>query len=89
MGKPPRECAVRANVKILQVAFHPKALIVAVGYDDGWILLVRLSDASELLVRRTPEGTKAAITALVWDAAGGRLAFGADDGAAGVLDLPG
>lgn len=89
MGKPPRECAVRANVKISQVAFHPKALIVALGYDDGWILLVRLSDASELLVRRTPEGTEAAITALVWDAAGGRLAFGADDGAAGVLDLPG
>lgn len=89
MGKPPRECAVRANVKISQVAFHPKALIVAVGYDDGWIMLVRLSDASELLVRRTPDGTKAAITALVWDAAGGRLAFGADDGAAGVLTLPG
>lgn len=89
MGKPPRECAVRPNVKISQVAFHPKALVLAVGYDDGWIMLVRLADASELLVRRTPEETRAPITALVWDAAGKRLAFGAADGAAGVLELPG
>lgn len=88
MGKPPRECAVR-SAKITQVAFHPTALIIAIGYEDGWIMLVRLTDSAELLVRRTPEGARAAITALCWDKAGKRLLFGADDGAAGVLDLPG
>jgi YD repeat-containing protein len=64
-------------------------LIVAVGYADGWVLLCRLTDASELLVRSTSVEDKAgAITALTWDAGGKRLVFGADDGAAGVLSLP-
>ena len=88
MGKPPRECAVRSS-KITQVAFHPTTLIVAVGYDDGWAMLARLSDGAELLVRRPAEGDAAAITALAWDERGKKLLFGADDGAAGVLDLPG
>jgi WD40 repeat protein len=87
MGQPPRECGVRPNVLVTQVVFHPKALIVAIGYDDGWILLVRLSDAAEILVRRT-ENDRDAITALAFDAAGARLIFGAKSGKAGVLDFP-
>jgi WD40 repeat protein len=88
MGKPPRECGVRP-VRVTCVAFHPDALIVAIGYADGWILLVRLTDASELLVRRTRAEDKAkAIASMAWDANGKRLVFGADDGAAGVLSLP-
>jgi WD40 repeat protein len=87
MGKAPRECGVRPNVLVSAVAFHPGALIVAIGYDDGWIMLVRLVDAAEILVRRTEEGGDA-ISALAFDAKGGRLAFGARDGAAGVLDFP-
>jgi WD40 repeat protein len=88
MGKPPRECGVRP-VRVTAVAFHPDALIVAIGYADGWILLVRLTDASELLVRRTRAEDKAkAIASMAWDANGKRLVFGADDGAAGVLSLP-
>lgn len=87
MGQPPRECGVRPNVLVTRVAFHPKALIVAIGYDDGWILLVRLTDGAEILVRRT-EGGRDAITALAFDATGGRMAFGTQDGLAGVLDFP-
>ena len=85
MGKAPRECGVRA-AKVSQVAFHPKALVLAMGYEDGCILLCRLTDASELLVRRAVDGS--AITALTWDASGAQLAFGAEDGAAGILTLP-
>jgi len=48
MGQPPRECGVRPNVLVTRVAFHPKALIAAMGYDDGWILLVRLGDGAEI-----------------------------------------
>jgi len=85
MGKAPRECGVR-QAKVSQVAFHPKALVLAMGYEDGCVLLCRLTDASELLVRRAVDGS--GITALAWDASGAQLAFGAEDGAAGILTLP-
>jgi WD40 repeat protein len=88
MGKAPRECGVRP-ARVTAVAFHPGALIVAIGYADGWVLLCRLTDASELLVRATGANDEAgAIVALAWDKDGKRLIFGADDGAAGVLSLP-
>ena len=50
MGKAPRECGVRPQ-RITQVAFHPRALVVAVGYADGLALLCRLGDGAEILVR--------------------------------------
>ncbi|MGO9941615.1 MAG: WD40 repeat domain-containing protein [Rhodoblastus sp.] len=87
MGQPPRECGVRPDVVVTSVAFHPKALVVAIGYDDGWILLVRLSDGAEILVRRT-EGERDAIAALAFDATGARMVFGTRGGQAGVLDFP-
>ena len=34
MGKAPRECGVR-EARATMVAFHPKALVVAIGYADG------------------------------------------------------
>ena len=84
-GKAPRECGVR-HARVTRVAFHPAALVLAIGYDDGCILLVRLTDGSELLVRPALRGS--GITAFAWDKGGKRLAFGAEDGAAGVLTLP-
>jgi WD40 repeat protein len=86
MGKAPRECGVR-SAKVSRVAFHPKSLVLAIGYEDGCILLVRLSDGSELLARAPTDGS--GLTALAWDKAGQRLAFGAEDGQAGILALPG
>jgi WD40 repeat protein len=85
MGKPPRECGVRP-AKVTRVAFHPKTYVLAVGYEDGFILLIRLTDASELLVRPAVAGS--GITAFAWDRVGKRLAFGGADGQAGVLTLP-
>jgi len=84
-GKQPHECGVRP-ARVSRVAFHPKAPVLAVAYEDGCILLVRLNDAAELLVRPAAKGS--GVTALAWDARGTRLAFGCDDGAAGVLTLP-
>ena len=84
MGKPPRECGVRSN-RVTRVAFHPRALVVAVGYDDGMIVLCRLGDAAEILVRDAGDG---AVSALAWDERGGRLLFGTEAGAAGLLTLP-
>ncbi len=85
MGKAPRECGVRRS-RVTQVAFHPGAYVIAAGYDDGCILLIRLTDASELLVR--PAVRDSGVTALAWDKPGRRLIFGAADGAAGLLTLP-
>jgi WD40 repeat protein len=86
MGKAPRECGVRP-ARVSRVAFHPKTLVLAIGYEDGCILLVRLADGTELLARAPAEGS--GVTALAWDKAGQRLAFGTDDGQAGILTLPG
>lgn len=89
MGQAPRECGVRTNVPVTRVAFHPGALVVAIGYEDGLVLLARISDGSEILVRRMAEEPKnARIAALAWDEKGARLAFGAENGDAGVLTLP-
>jgi WD40 repeat protein len=84
MGKPPRECGVRP-ARVTAVACHPRALVVAIGYADGFILLCRLADAAEILVRG--EGG-AGVSALAWDAAGARLLFGLESGGAGILTLP-
>lgn len=85
MGKAPRECGVRRS-KVTRVSFHPAAYVIAAGYDDGCILLLRLTDASELLVR--PAVKDSGITAFAWDRKGKRLAFGCENGEAGVLTLP-
>ncbi|MCJ2051488.1 WD40 repeat domain-containing protein [Methylobacterium sp. J-070] len=85
-GKAPRECGVRP-ARVSRVAFHPKAPVLAIGYEDGCILLVRFADAAELLVRPAVPGST--VTALAWDGRGARLLFGCADGDAGLLTLPG
>ena len=55
MGKRPANAAC-APPRSARVAFHPGALVLAVGYEDGCMLLVRLKDAAELLVRPAAEG---------------------------------
>ena len=87
MGKGPRECGVRP-ARVTRVAFHPRALVLAAGYDDGWVMLCRLSDGAEILVRKPEEDKGGAISALAWNDDGRRLIFGAEDGVAGLLDLP-
>ena len=85
MGKAPRECGVR-NARVTQVAFHPRALVLAIGYADGLVLLCRLADAAEILVRPPDAG---AVSALAWNANGARLLIGLESGEAGLLNLPG
>jgi WD40 repeat protein len=88
MGQSPRECGVR-SVRVSCVAFHPGALVVSIGYEDGWVLLCRLTDGAEIPVR-TPsaDAESAAVTALAWDPAGKRLAIGTRSGDAALLTLP-
>jgi len=86
MGKAPRECGVR-HAKVSSVAFHPRALVVAIGYEDSCILLCRLTDGAELLVRPAIQ-EDGKVTSMAWDKVGARMIFGTEEGAAGVLTLP-
>jgi WD40 repeat protein len=83
MGKQPRMWAPM-QARVAMVASHPRQPVVAVGYADGLVLLVRSEDGAEIIARR-PGG--APVTALGWDAAGGQLGFGCEDGEAGVVSV--
>jgi hypothetical protein len=71
-------------VRVTAVACHPKQEVVAVGYADGTVLLVRIDDGAEVLGKKPGEGP---VTALGWDSAGTLLAWGTEAGEAGVIDL--
>jgi WD40 repeat protein len=83
MGKEPLMLApLKARVNV--VACHPKEEILAAGYSDGTILMVRITDGGELLVRRKAGD---AVAAMAWSADGMRLAFASEGGEAGLLVL--
>jgi hypothetical protein len=83
MGKEPAMLAP-LQARVSAVACHPKQDILAAGYGDGTVLMVRMTDGAEILVRRN---VSAPIMALAWNAKGTLLAFAAEDGEAGLLDL--
>jgi len=83
MGKQPAMLApLQARVSV--VACHPKQDILAAGYSDGTILMVRMADGAEILVRRNES---APVAALAWNGKGTLLAFAAEDGDAGLLEV--
>lgn len=83
MGKEPLMLAP-AERQVSAVACHPQKDVIAAGYEDGLVLLVRAKDGAEVLARR-PAGSP--VSAVAWDAKGTALAFGTEDGEAGILDL--
>ena len=85
-GQAPKELGFRQDTLAVHVACHPKAPLVAIGYRDGMVLLVRIADGEEVLLRR-PSAEAGEITTLLFDATGERLAFGTGGGEAGVVTL--
>ncbi|HZX83976.1 MAG TPA: WD40 repeat domain-containing protein, partial [Reyranella sp.] len=83
MGKQPTMLAPR-DVRVSCVAAHPKDEVIAVGFEDGMVMMVRMSDGAEILCR-APGAS--AVTAMGWRADGGALAIGTEDGKAGLLVL--
>jgi WD40 repeat protein len=83
MGKEPAMLAP-LQARVTMVACHPKQDILAAGYSDGTILMVRFDDGAEILVRRNGA---APVAALAWNRKGTTLAFAAEDGDAGLLTL--
>jgi len=83
MGKTPRMLAPTPS-RVAVVACHPAQDVVAAGYEDGLVVLVRIEDGAEIIARRPGA---APVSALAWDAPGRRLAFGTEDGEAGTVSL--
>jgi len=83
MGKRPQLLAP-SEAQVEAVACHPTEAIIAVGYADGLVLLVRVDDGAEILARKPSD---APVTALAWSADGRHIAFGTEAGDAGVVDL--
>jgi len=83
MGKEPAMLAP-LQARVTAVACHPRQGVLAAGYSDGTILMVRLEDGAEILVRRN--GTPA-VSALAWNATGTWLAFADEEGHSGLLEL--
>lgn len=83
MGKAPTMLAPYEH-RVAIVSCHPDQEVVAAGYEDGLVLLVRIDDGAEILARKPGDGP---VTALAWGEDGALLAFGTDDGAAGVINL--
>jgi WD40 repeat protein len=83
MGKEPAMLAP-LQARVTMVACHPRQDIFATGYSDGTILMVRMTDGAEILVRKNGG---APVAALAWNSKGTLLAFAAEDGDAGLLEL--
>lgn len=83
MGKTPRMLAPR-DQRVTAVACHPSQPVAAIGYADGMVLLVRIADGAEILVRPPGDGE---VSALAFSARGDSFAFGTEGGAAGMLTL--
>jgi len=83
MGKAPHLLAPHA-ARLATVACHPKQAVAACGFSDGMVVLVRIDDGAEILAR--PPGA-APISALAFSADGTLLAFGCEDGEAGIVAL--
>jgi WD40 repeat protein len=83
MGRQPKILA-RAESRVTSVACHPRQPVVAVGYADGAVKLVRIDDDALILARQADEQP---VSALGWNSTGQALAFGTESGSAGVLAL--
>jgi len=83
MGKPPLMAAQREAL-VTRVAFQPQTDMLAVGYADGLVLLVRIADDAQLPVEAAGAG---GVSALAWNPAGTILAYGCEDGRVGLLDM--
>ena len=83
MGKQPLMLAP-LQARVVIVACHPKNDLLAAGYSDGTILMVRLEDGAEILIRRNGS---APVAGLAWNAKGTLLAFADENGDAGLLEF--
>ena len=83
MGRQPKLMA-QSKARVSVIACHPRQPVVAAGYADGVVTLVRIDDGALILVK---EAGAAPISALGWAASGQTLAYGTEAGEAGALSF--
>lgn len=82
----PIEGGVRNRISpVCAIACHPKRSLVAVGHENGAVLLCQPGSDDALFAKHWGGG---AVTALAWSRDGQRLALATADGLAGLLLLP-
>jgi WD40 repeat protein len=69
---------------VATVACHPTKEIVAVGYGDGLVLLVRIPDGAEIMIKPPDDGP---ISAMGWNAIGTQIGIASEDGQCRVVSL--
>ncbi|MCV0429585.1 MAG: WD40 repeat domain-containing protein [Roseibium sp.] len=84
MGQSPLQLGARSDALVTTVSCHPKEDVVAVGYQDGMIMMCRFADNAEVLLRRPGKGP---ISSMDWDGEGSRLVFGTEEAEAGIISL--
>lgn len=86
MGKQPTMLAPSAGSRVTVVAPHPSDPVLALGYEDGMVMMARITDGAEILLR-APTNTAGGdgVSAMAWHPAGGALVFGTAAGNGGLL----
>ncbi|MCX5514187.1 hypothetical protein C3941_21345 [Kaistia algarum] len=84
-GRQPLQLGTRPDSLVTFVACHPSEEVVAIGYKDGTVIAARFTDSGEAVLRKAGEGGP--ISTLAWDKDGVRIAFGTEEGTAGIIDL--
>ncbi len=82
MGKQPAMLAPSPSARVTVVAPHPTDPVVVMGYDDGMVMMARISDGAEILLH-APNGEP--VGAMAWNTPGGTLTFATTKGSAGIL----
>lgn len=75
---------VSAKASVTAVAAHPSANVLAVGFSDGLLTMVRLPDGAEVLIRNACEDE---ITSIAWRKDGKALCFGTQAGKCGYVEI--
>lgn len=84
MGKAPTLVGGRdEGILVTHVAFQPRHDLLAIGYSDGAVTVCQIENDSAILLNEPA----ARITALAWNDAGNLLAWGDEDGHAGLVDV--
>ena len=83
-GKQPATLVAREGVLITACVFHPSEDFVLVGWSDGAVLIVRVSDQAAIAV---DSGAGAPVTALAWDDEGMKVAYADENGRAAVASM--
>ncbi len=84
--QPTNLATARARFVLVEaVDMHPERHLVAAGYGDGMVVVARIGDADELIVKPPGRGP---VHTLQWSRDGQHLAFGTSGGEAAIVTFP-